>query len=575
MMKILYSPEEYGGGGVVEGDTGESEGKSIPTSGGGETTGNNEANDVVPGVDIVDDDGTLGPEQSYWNTIRSRSSAQTPEQQRVQITNFTVSSGGYIAQNGDTRLITIQGTPGAMFSLTIKDSSGCSILEDEINNVSIPDNGTYELTQEFPSIFSDEGASKTSESYNIECIKAADVYIDEHYVQLGRTLYQYANPTITVTTTTSQTGPTLSVAGGNFTESGKANSSGNTFGISTTDYTLTLTEGSPAAGQFYVDANADFESNLTNNTVIKKVVDRDGETGPTHRLVLSPLTTRTESTIEGDDFITGDLKNGMRLRAKLTYTKTVRGSLDKDGNIIDLDKCKNKKTNRIKLSDTNDLIVGMPVSINGKVVSEVVSIDCDTSITIFTKIEVKPNTSITFTNAANSYIGNVVLDQGSGQTTVNTTSPTNLPQGTVVEFDDNESMVYGAIKHANSGTDTVTLTIPISIINFGLKNVTYTLDLDNFITRKPNAYDQTVSCKKNSSGIAIDMLIGDFDSNATSKTGTVVRPATHGTVSAYTTSTDTFRYIPNNGFTGEDSFTFTMSDGTNSSDEKTVTITVK
>ena len=45
-------------------------------------------------------------------------------------------------------------------------------------------------------------------------------------------------------------------------------------------------------------------------------------------------------------------------------------------------------------------------------------------------------------------------------------------------------------------------------------------------------------------------------------------------MSAYTTSTDTFRYIPNKEFTGEDSFTFTMSDGTNTSDEKTVLIEV-
>ena len=61
-------------------------------------------------------------------------------------------------------------------------------------------------------------------------------------------------------------------------------------------------------------------------------------------------------------------------------------------------------------------------------------------------------------------------------------------------------------------------------------------------------------------------------------TGTVVTPASHGTVSSYTTGgddPDTFTYTPNNGFRGEDFFTFTMSDGETASEEKTVRITVK
>ena len=71
------------------------------------------------------------------------------------------------------------------------------------------------------------------------------------------------------------------------------------------------------------------------------------------------------------------------------------------------------------------------------------------------------------------------------------------------------------------------------------------------------------------------MIKDDWDANSTSKTGTVVKSASHGTVSAYTTSTDSFTYTPFTSYVGEDHFTFTMSDGTNTSDEKTVRIVVK
>jgi hypothetical protein len=67
----------------------------------------------------------------------------------------------------------------------------------------------------------------------------------------------------------------------------------------------------------------------------------------------------------------------------------------------------------------------------------------------------------------------------------------------------------------------------------------------------------------------------DHDLNASSKTGTVVGGPKNGSISAYNTSLDAFSYTPNVGFIGEDSFTFTMSDGVNTSDEKTIRITVK
>ena len=71
------------------------------------------------------------------------------------------------------------------------------------------------------------------------------------------------------------------------------------------------------------------------------------------------------------------------------------------------------------------------------------------------------------------------------------------------------------------------------------------------------------------------MLKFDRDLNASSKTGAVTGGPSHGSVSAYATSTDSFAYSPHEGFSGEDSFTFTMSDGVTTSAVKKIRITVK
>ena len=75
---------------------------------------------------------------------------------------------------------------------------------------------------------------------------------------------------------------------------------------------------------------------------------------------------------------------------------------------------------------------------------------------------------------------------------------------------------------------------------------------------------------------AINMIAFDTDSNATGKVGTVVSGPSHGSVGAYDTGADTITYTPHTGFTGEDKFTYTMTDsGADAiSAEKTIYITV-
>ena len=567
MFKIhkLYSPVTYGGGGTTEGDS--SGGGESPSAGGEGPGGGYGGGEGPGGAGPEQDDELVG-----GNVLSASYSGESNLTKKI--TSFTASNYRILSARGETRRVTIKGTPGSMFSLTIVDSSGCDILLETIENVEIPSNGKYEISQEFPSITTSEGMAITKETYTLSLAPAADVDVAGLSLDGIRpvkiTLYQYADPTITITNTTSQTGPALVVTGDNGTITGTAGSVGN----KSLTYTLSVTNSS--AVKLYINPeDIRFNKNTTTSTLIKKVIDRDGATGITSQFVLDPLTTRTETTIEGDDFITGDLQVGMAWSAKSEHSKSVVGSLDKDNNILDYGKC-STYTNKFKLENTNDLVPGMIVGGEGILDATLASVDCDKTVTLSSKQFIRRDTVLKFINRWRGTVKHIDTNSSSkGQAVIFVSGAGDIPHGTTIEFDDNSNLINGSMTYSGSGTDSITLTSKVRVGAFGKNNTTFTLDLDNIITKTPNAYNQNVTCKKNSSGIAIDMIKNDRDSNATSKTGTVVRSPQYGTVSSYTASTDTFRYIPNKGFTGEDSFTFTMSDGTNTSNEKRIKIIVK
>ena len=574
----LYYPngDGYGGGGTpLEGGKGDESSKTGDSGSPGS-----------PGFP------TGGYGRSTSNTIESSFVSRTKPTIKSNdkiINGFSLNIFNIIPEGGKTGTVKIKGTPGAMFSIEIKDSSDCSILEENISKTykTIPNNGIYEFEQVFPSIFvgvsSSRRTSKTKEIYTATLTPAADVKISS---DISNIIYinQYANPTITVTKTTSQSGPALSASGSDVTISGEAMSTGR----ETKTYTLALTADSEDSGTWYVkNDKLNFDDRISTSTVIKKKIDRCGGTGEIRTLTLDPLTTRTESAVETDgqykiDGVvqsnatraTGDLQAGMMMYAKVEKTKTVVASLDSENNVLDFETCKNKKTDRIKLSDTNELFEGMAIVLSGRRIGIVKSIVCEKTITTSFERYIPRDTSLKFVREWRTNIHNVVNNNGKGQTQVSVISAVDIPHHTEIEFDDNSSVVTGAITHSGSGTDTVTLTTSINARKFGKKDVTYTLDLDEFITRKPNAYDKIATTAKET-GVTIKMAEGDYDSNATSKVGTVVRQPGNGKVGSYAASTDSFTYTPAKGFTGEDSFTYTMRDSANTSEEKTVYITVK
>jgi len=137
-------------------------------------------------------------------------------------------------------------------------------------------------------------------------------------------------------------------------------------------------------------------------------------------------------------------------------------------------------------------------------------------------------------------------------------------------FDEDNSKVNGSFRFAGSGTSSVSLTNNIKFSNFGKRDVSYTLDLNNIITRIPNARDFNVEVPKNSTNFSITTT--DNETDASTKTAAKTSEPRNGVA---TVSNRTFSYTPNPGFVGNDRILYQLSDGTNTSAEKTINITVK
>ena len=89
----------------------------------------------------------------------------------------------------------------------------------------------------------------------------------------------------------------------------------------------------------------------------------------------------------------------------------------------------------------------------------------------------------------------------------------------------------------------------------------------------PVANNDEVTTPHNTA-VIIDVLANDTDPDGDSITLKSVTNGTYGSVSI-NAGGDTVTYTPNNGFTGEDNFTYINNDGTADSNEATVTVTVE
>ena len=113
----------------------------------------------------------------------------------------------------------------------------------------------------------------------------------------------------------------------------------------------------------------------------------------------------------------------------------------------------------------------------------------------------------------------------------------------------------------SDGTATATGTVTVTVTN---------------VNDAPNAVDDTVSTAKNLTNVSFDVLANDLsapDPTETLTVSAVTQPA-HGAVTISSDGTKVL-YTPTAGYTGADSFTYTIKDAGNLTDTATVNITVR
>jgi len=500
------------------------------------------------------------------------------------IYNNTITSSG-----GNVR-IKISGTTDAMFSMTIVDSSGCNMLRKEVKNVKIGSKGIYNFYQNFPSINSVKGSKGKipKETYTITVTPSADTsfsnYIDgnpyvttiEQRAKSKIIIAQYENGITGLTFTASAQSQT-----------GEANQASNYQGYTDITFPIAVKYSSYSSGNIYVKST-DFNTNVIKNNTIKGIVYRDGKTGKSNTYDFgidsnNDYVGDVVKDLVGKNFeerVKDTITVGSKASWKIEHEKFVIFSLDKDDNVLNFDNCKNNKTKIFKLNNTLDIFPNMQV-IGDNITTSVASIStCGEKVTLSDELVIQPHTVLTFINKGSATVTQTGLDRKSDKKTITFNTSVDIPDRTVVTFDDDTSIVKGTISQIGSGNtgngnaNDVDLTCTVSIKKFGNKpELVYALDMSKIISVKPNAYNQSVVTAKNTT-IRINMIKFDTDTNRTSKTGIVRRPPSHGAVSAYSGTQDAFAYAPNNNFVGSDSFTFVMHDGTNISDEKTVLIEV-
>ena len=533
----------------------------------------------------------LGVEPDAAKAIIIRETEENPDlyegPPRIKSMQIDVSEERLVKTKGQRAVIKIYGDKKAKFNLTIDNSDDCSILKSKIENVEIDKNGVYSTIINFPAI----KPRKTEEVYTIRITPTdASIIFDDLAKVLPKKLYQYPQPTITISDTSKETGPALSVSRNPSTLSFTGPVDKYVYDQASypaVSQVLTITEDSGTAGYFYIKDIPKFNNSLIESTLFKKILKRDDFCTNCKEESTIKLETATDgsdgTTITRTD--TDDITTITGFSGSVFKTKEVQYSLDSETEeVIADDECI-RETNKFRLLEANatdDLFVGMTVSGYGFFGAKLISIDSKTDITLDSTIEIKNTSEITFEYHETLTIKEVfTTGDNKGRTTVALNSPTKLPHNTELISNSNTNKIHGKMSYTGSGTDSIVLTNQVEVVKFGKKDVTYTLDLDDFITRKPNAKDRYVSVNKDSKTNKIYLHADDTDSNAISKTITVNSGPFNG-LNAITAPVggDNPRYgyisyTPNDHFVGEDRIKFQLGDGTNLSEEKTVYITVK
>tara|TARA_R100000458_G_C8275679_1_gene250816 strand:- start:329 stop:2956 length:2628 start_codon:yes stop_codon:yes gene_type:complete len=522
----------------------------------------------------------------------------------------TVSDSPYDTDNvvmgssGGNVKILVKGNGNPVFTVSLDDSSNCTVLNKRLKNIKL--NDTFELNQKIPAL--PKGLS--SETYTLTITPSTDVkyFIGRDFVKaigsIKMKIYQFAKSTTTLSATSSTISNTTHT-GSAYTRSTEATEastdvtfSGEMSQVANTDQThLINVKRSSGTDNYYIkDKIPTIEDVISYDTVVKKKVIKDEVDGKVLDRV-SEITVVDDFTTDGATVSNrGDVEKGMQFDFAIEKTKTVRKSIDLEEHLKepcdDCDDELNILTNRFELDNTNDLFEEMYVEgvdyKGNSFINNIISIDCSKTITLEDEVILNKDTELTFKYLQNGRV--ICATKSSKGEKIKLSKWIVIPRNTTINFENPiKPKLEGYIKYDRSGDNGVngiTISTVITKIKFGQKNTVITIDTDSLVTNKPNACDQYLTVAKGQETY-IDFSKCDIDTNKYSKTVTITKQPRGGKVEnatyqkfvgdGYVAERVTYmmKYTPNSNFKGKDTIKYTTSDGVNSSDEKTIYLTVK
>ena len=466
--------------------------------------------------------------------------------------------GGYVK-------IRMRGINNPIFTLSIEDDSGCSILEEQHKNIVC--NGEYTLTQAIPAL----PTGRASETYSIKITPSADTryYTYEGYPKPGTIhmkIYQYKVPVFTLTQAAS-------------TISGTSTTSASVVFSTPTTNTLVTTLTNSSDEKYYFKKPPIFRDLVTKNNVIKKVIQRDDryDTSRVSEIMVLPSISGAGGASVDTILYRGDIEIGMEFEGRVNKIKTVTSSVDLDTDKEPCDDCDVVAifTNKFEIKTVDGIFEGMHVTgkdWKGKeFLAELISIDGG-CITLSSTHAINKDTNLTFSYSESGSVYDVKSTKGGQLITVD--PKTTLPKGTELTFEKGDRSKINGIVHADlSKPEVAVITTSIEDFEFGNEDVTFTLNVDDIITNVPGNCDQDIIMGKNTI-INIDFTTCDADFDMGDKVVDIVVSPLHGVLTQIGTST-VWSYEPNYNFTGIEKIDFALADGGQTSATKTIFITVK
>jgi len=488
-----------------------------------------------------------------------------------------------VAAAGEVLKIKIKGENNPVVDIFVKNSSNRSLLKRKLKNITI--NGEYILKLDIPPL----STGKTQEYYSIEIKPSADTsyYNRGEVISTGvlkYTAWQFNDPTFSFSTTTSKIANTTTET----TTTGSMTGLANSYSSESTTHVVTLTRSSGADNYYFVPGSLLLNDVMTRSNIIKKIIvnQEDKKELECRKEITIADSSSNRTYTDGVNSSTMTvIEPGMTFTGKITKTKTVYKSTDLDENLKE--PCDDVEildilTNKFELENTTGLFSGMSVvgtTGDGRGFNSILeSVDCGKTITLSSHHIINKDVELTFTWNDGGEVRSVVGN------TLNLVGCVKLPKNTEISFSKgNIPEINGTIKVDKNGTNPISITTTIDSFYFGQDDVTYTLELDSFMTNKPPAKDQHVKCNKNES-ITIDLIKPIDTFNKHDLVPTITISPKNGTIASGSPTTYQ-TYTPSSNFVGKDKIKFTFAEATSGvetagggsgvSDEKTIFITIE